>query len=405
VVKFLHLDPSRLVWLVATLIVVFVVAACGGDSSDAPVSTPTSEATAQPNGAPVQPTTTPVVEPSPSPAPTSTPVATNTVIPDRPQGPTSTDLSWSNGGVLVEGTLSTPPGDRLPAVLLIADGGGADRDWLSPSIPGINGSGRLMASVLVDAGYITLRYDRRGTGRASATTAPADGENHLDDSVAEISSAIGFLRSRPEVDRTRIYVVAHDEGALHSLRREQQTRDSDIAGIALLAPSALTLRQQVIRRLGELAEAPEDEPLIGAFDAAMAFFIADALPEGDLGLSPSLQGLFENLTHPSKLPYNTEIWNLDPVSLLPFAGSPVLVLMGQSDSELDWELEGSMWKAGSIDEQDVRFVYPANADHVLKETDSEATETGLSTYNAFGRMLDQETVDTLVFWLDELSGW
>ncbi|MBT5318619.1 MAG: hypothetical protein HOL45_01805 [Chloroflexi bacterium] len=64
-----------------------------------------------------------------------------------------------------------------------------------------------------------------------------------------------------------------------------------------------------------------------------------------------------------------------------------------------------MWKAGSIDEQDVRFVYPANADHVLKETDSEATETGLSTYNAFGRMLDQETVDTLVFWLDELSGW
>lgn len=288
--------------------------------------------------------------------------------------------------------------------MLIADGGGADRDWVSPSIPGINGSGRLFATALVEAGYVTLRYDRRGTGRAAGETAPPDGENRLSDSVEEVSSAIKYLKSRPEVDRDRIYLVAHDEGALHALLRERESPDSDIAGLALLSPSALTLRQQVIRRLGELAEGAEDEPLIGAFDAAMAFFIADELPEGDLGLSPDLQGLFENLTHPSKLPYNTEIWNLDPVSLLPSAASPVFVLIGQADSELDWSLEGAMWSDGAGDGQAVEIEFPPFADHVLKSVIPDAAETGFRTYNAFGRTLDQESVDALISWLDGLSG-
>ncbi len=414
-VSFLHRLPgflgSRTALAASVSILVLVSMGCGGDAGDpaetssaTPVPTPAEEVRETPTSVVISPTSTPEALPTPTP----TPLPTSTrAVPER-KGPSSIDVSWSNGDGFVGGTLTSPviePGGvRTPAVLLIADGGGADRDWVSTSLPGNNGSGRLVASALTEAGYVTLRYDRRGTGRRIGETTPPDGENFLDDSIDEVSSAIRFLKSRPEVDPDRIYLVAHDEGALHVLLREAQLSEPDVAGIALLAPSALTLRQQVFRKLGAFAEEPGDERALAAFDAAMALFIEGDLPAGDLGFSPDLQGLFENLTHPSKLPYNTEIWNLEPVSLLPAAGSAVLVLIGGLDSDVDREVEGESWEEAAAIGQDVEYVYPANADHVLKATSPDDPETGLTTYNASGRRLDEESLLALLDWLNARSG-
>lgn len=413
VVSILHPDLTcsgfRSVIAASVSCLVLVAMACGGGDGNGdimPTTASVEDVLLTVTAEPVEPA--PVITQTPAATASAILVPTSTAIVREPTGPTSTDVRWSNGDLFVGGTLTVPARDpgvtRIPTVLLIADGGGADRDWLSTSIPGINGSGRLLASALTDAGYLTLRYDRRGTGRRIGETTPPNGENRLSDSVDEVSSALQFLKSRPEVDPERIYVFAHDEGALHVLLREAQIVDSDLAGIALLAPSALTLRQQVLRRLGELVIQPEDELTLARFDAAMAFFMEDALPEGDLGLSPSMQGLFENLTHPSKLPYNIEIWNLDVVSLLPDAYPPVLILIGQLDTEVDWSLEGQMWGDAASDGQEVEFVYPLNADHVLKSTSPDADETGFSTYNTFGRTLDGEALAELIDWLNGRSG-
>ena len=329
-----------------------------------------------------------------------------------PTRPLSVDVSWPRGDQFVRGTLTRPAGavagDALPAVLLVADGGTADRDWVSQSIPGINGSGRLLDAVIARQGYVTLRYDRRGTGLQAARTAPPSGENRLADSVEEVDTAIEFLASRPEVDPDRVFVVAHDEGALHVLLREQQAANDGVAGIALLAPTGLTLRQQIIRRLGELTEGPEDEPLLARFDAAMAFFVQGITPGGDFGLSPSLQALFENLSHPLNQPYVSEVWNLEVVSLLSDAAPPVLVVIGKADTEVDWRVGGALWEAAAAERNDVRFVYPDSADHVLKfvppTDDAGDAETGLAIYNAFGRVLDDEAVYAMLEWLNELSG-
>ena len=409
---------------------VMVVMACGGyespgDSSPLPASRANVQPTVTSPDRPSTPEITASAVSTPQPPPTPLPLTptaqgspsdalnlTDGFSPDEPTRPGSTDVLWPSGDGLVGGTLTIPAGwvsgEVLPAVLLVADGGGADRDWVSPSIPGINGSGRLLAAAMADEGYITLRYDSRGTGRRFAETAPLPGENRLGDSVNEVSGAIEFLASRPEVDRDRIFVVAHDEGALYVLLRERQSSGPAVAGIALLSPSGLTLRQQVIRRLGKLTTGPGDEPLLGRFDAAMAFFIEGTLPDSDLGLTPSLQMLFDNLSHPLNQPYISEIWNLDIVSLLPEIKPPVLVLIGQADSELDWPVDGGKWEEAVAPGQDVQFAYPARADHVLKLVSPDAAsgnvETGLATYNVFGRTLDGETVDVLLDWLNEKSG-
>ena len=446
VVRFLHPGPARSnlrpVFAALASCIVVVTAACGNAGPDGPSLTPAPTPAEVERPTTVAPTAPPASSPGPFPAPfteptataatgpasTSTALATTTPVGQGPSSetplpaadpsrPVTTDVSWPRGDVFVGGTLIRPTGaaagDALPAVLLVADGGGADRDWVSPSIPGINGSGRLFAVAIAAEGYVTLRYDRRGTGRRFAETAPPPGENRLDDLVDEVSRAIDFLASRPEVDPDRIFVVAHDEGALYVLLGEQGSEEPALAGIALLAPSGLTLRQQVIRRLGELTTGPQDEPLLGRFDAAMAFFIEGTLlPDEDLGFSPSLQALFDNLSHPLNQPYVSEVWNLDVVSLLPGTRPPVLVLIGRADSESDWIVDGGKWEDVVAVGQDVQFAYPANADHVLKSVSPgnesgdaiEDAETGIVTYNVFGRTLDEETVAVLLDWLNERSG-
>ena len=82
---------------------------------------------------------------------------------------------------------------------------------------------------------------------------------------------------------------------------------------------------------------------------------------------------------------------------------PVLILIGQLDTEVAWSLEGQMWGDAASDGQDVEFVYPLNADHVLKSTSSDAIETGFSTYNTFGRTLDGEALTALIGWLNGCS--
>src|SRR6478672_1653499 len=63
------------------------------------------------------------------------------------------------------GTLVRPAGSGpFPAVVLVAGSGPTDRDWNSPLLPGTNGSGRLLAEALADAGYASLRYDKRVVG-------------------------------------------------------------------------------------------------------------------------------------------------------------------------------------------------------------------------------------------------
>lgn len=435
-VHILHPNRVRLKLLpvlasLSSCIVVIAAGCAGDDSPGAAIPSPTQDA--QPAATVLAASPAPAISPTstsgPGPTETATagPSATATpstegLSPDVPvqpigsSGPTSTDVSWLNGDVFVGGAFTLPGGiangDASPAVLLVADGGGADRDWVSPSIPGINGSGRLLAAAIAAEGYVTLRYDSRGTGRRFAETAPLPGENRLDRLIGEVASAIEFLASRPEVDPDRIFVVAHDEGALYVLLREQGFEEPALAGIALLAPSGLTLRQQVIRRLGELTTGPQDEPLLGRFDAAMAFFIdGTLLSDEELGFSPSMQALFDNLSHPLNQPYISEVWNLDVLSLLPGMRPPVLVLIGQADGESDWLVDGGLWEDAAAPGQDVQFSYPSNADHVLKSVlsrdesdDADVAESGIATYNAFGRTLDEETVAVLLDWLNDRSG-
>ena len=113
-----------------------------------------------------------------------------------------------NGFVLV-GTLSKPaePGaTRLPAVVLVGGSGPTDRDEIVFGIP-IFGQ---LADALADAGFIVLRYDKRGVGQSGGRDEAATLADYADD----VRAAVKFLSQRKDVDPKRIAVVGHGEGGI-----------------------------------------------------------------------------------------------------------------------------------------------------------------------------------------------
>ena len=80
---------------------------------------------------------------------------------------------------------------------------------------------------------------------------------------------------------------------------------------------------------------------------------------------------------------------------------PALVVIGKKDIQVSWTDDGEPLQAAARD--DVSFVFPEDANHVLKHEPrpySELTQAqALPAYNAPGAELDAQAVAAIVGWL------
>ena len=132
--------------------------------------------------------------------------------------PNDQQLNIPSNGFSLAATLSRPataPAPRLPAVILVGSSGPTDRDGLVAGIP-ILGQ---IADALANAGYIVVRYDKRGIGQSGGRAEAATLADYADD----VRAAVKVLADRKDVDPKRIAVVGHSEGGLVALMRRQRT--------------------------------------------------------------------------------------------------------------------------------------------------------------------------------------
>lgn len=132
----------------------------------------------------------------------------------RPQEPTEPypykveEVTFKNAGaeVTLHGTLTMPAkGRKFPAVVLLTGSGIQNRDEeLFGHKPF-----KLLADYFTRRGMAVLRYDDRGYGESPDTVAEATTADFAADAVAGME----FLRGRKEIDRQRIGLVGHSEGA------------------------------------------------------------------------------------------------------------------------------------------------------------------------------------------------
>ena len=183
---------------------------------------------------------------TPPPAPIA-PVALPTAFPHF----TSRTVAFTSpDATVLAGTLTVPEGaaHARPAIVLVHGSGAEDRD----ETIGPNAVFLQLSNALSNAGYVVLRYDKRGVGKSGG--APYSGTR--DNLLADVSAAVRYARSLREVDPRRVFVLGHSEGG--ELVPTIAVRDPRLAGIILMAPPALPLWKIVLEQA--IASHPEVAP-------------------------------------------------------------------------------------------------------------------------------------------------
>jgi pimeloyl-ACP methyl ester carboxylesterase len=144
----------------------------------------------------------------------------------------------TSAGHSMAGTLTLPKTrkDRIPAVITISGSGAQDRDEALPGMRGYRPF-RELAENLATRGIAVLRYDDRGFGASTGVHAVATSADFADDTRA----VINYLRTRPEIDPDRIFLVGHSEGGM--IAPMVAAEDPKLRGIVLLAAPGHTGRQ------------------------------------------------------------------------------------------------------------------------------------------------------------------
>ncbi len=317
-----------------------------------------------------------------------------------------TSVAWQVDDINVNASLTRPNGaGPFPAVIMVAGSGPTDRNWNTPLLPGTNGSAALMAKALTEAGFVTLRYDKRASGpQLKENVARLPGKISLKGHLEELTGGVRLLAARKDVIPSRIYVLSNSEGSLHALYYQTQAPDLPFAGLVLTAafarPAGTLAHDQIA---AQLAAAPGGDKLLGAYDAAMADFVSGRELKIDESLPEQLRNMILAITNPLNQPFSRELWTTDPVGLLAMVSAPILIVIGKKDIQVDWQVDGALFEAVAKDHKNINIEDPENASHVLKYEPKDRSQItaayAMETYSAEGASLDNETVEIIKSWL------
>ena len=325
---------------------------------------------------------------------------------DQATADTSSEITWQVDGITMYGTLVRPEGTGpFPAVVMVAGSGPTDRDWNSPLIPGTNGSARLLAEALAQAGFASLRYDKRASGPHVNENLPAMiGKISMQSHREELAAAVGALASQAGMRADRIFALTNSEGGLHALNYQLDHPAIPFAGLVLIAPPGRSVGAVARSQLAAQAAAlPNGDALLALYDAAVDRFMAGEPTAPDPALPQGVQMLLQALESPANLPFARELWAADASSLLARIDAPTLILIGKKDIQVDWQADGGPLQRAAEGHANVTFLFPEDANHVLKQElrpRAEVTAASVAeSYNGPDTRLDPPSLASIIAWL------
>ncbi|MHC4470295.1 MAG: alpha/beta hydrolase family protein [Planctomycetota bacterium] len=302
--------------------------------------------------------------------------------PPDPEGVSSIRIRFAGEGITLAGTVSRPAGSKgpFPAVVLVSGSGPQDRNG---NVPGAELQWNHLHSIAVALGregIASIRYDERGVGRSSGRFYDAGVTDLLDDA----RSAIAYLVSRDDIDRRRIGLVGHSEGALLGALLSSDA-DLPIRGLVLLGAPAEPLDRiligQVRRRLVRRGSEPrEAQRILGDL---RAFFEHVRLARSDVvkwkGRSREARWLRQHM-------------EIDPKKAYAGVRCPALVLHGGRDEQVPSSQAAEVLSA--LGERGAGLTLLATLDHFLMPS-----RGGLTDYSETRRRVDPAALDRITSWL------
>ncbi len=364
------------------LLLLLSVAGCGGNDSTAtpvPSASPTS-----------------VANSTALPSVTDTASAGNT--PTSVPGSTEHEVTYSGaGGAQLSGTLLLPapqPGQKLPAVIIVAGSGPTDRNGNS-TIKGATNINiyKQFAEALAAHGVASLRYDKRGIGKSQPYPTPTDPKNPTaaekqaladyfawQNFVDDAAATFAYLQQQPEIDPARTGMLGHSEGGYLVLQAAATGKGfTNPPAVLILASTPgrsydVVIHEQIVNLLKKQgANATQTPFYVDATDRIIAAIkqtgqVPTDVPQGLAPLFPSYLGKF----------YQQAFQN-DPAKYAAQFPGPVLVIEGALDDQVfpaaDTPLLDAALKTRHPDDHEV-FIVPG-AGHELKPITS-ANPTGLN---------------------------
>ena len=207
---------------------------------------------------------------------------------------------------------------RVPALILLS-GSGGDRDGYASGVPIIG----QLAGALADAGFLAVRYDKRGFGQSGGRAESATLGDYADDTRA----VVRWLLERKDVDPKRIAVVGHGEGAwvaLLAAAREKRVTAASFIDAPSSSGADLALEQQQYE-LNHLGLKPEERDK----KIALQKQIQTAVITGK-----GWEGISANERKAADTPWLQSFLTFDPAKAIQDLRQPVLIVHGALDKEV-----------------------------------------------------------------------
>lgn len=291
----------------------------------------------------------------------------------------SHDVSFfSADGTKLAGTITVPDkaARSFAAIILVHGTGALDRN----ETIGPNPVFLQLSNALSNAGYVVLRYDKRGVALSGGKR-----DSPRRTLLADVTAAYEFVRKRPRVDAHHVFLLGHSEGG--ELVPTVAAEHSDVAGIILMAPPALPLwqismRQQLEGLSGDQAQRAKSQEL-----AALA-----AIRDGS-DRSPGLTWYRSSM-------------DVDPAVDIKRVACPILILQGADDVQVFASDLPRLVNAARSAKRDVTtFVFPKD-NHLFMEVSSNETRTpaaAVHQYLTLPGKIDPKVILATLKWLHTRS--
>ena len=295
-----------------------------------------------------------------------------------------TNVSMPTNGAVLAGTLAVPDAEGpFPTALLIAGSGPLDRDGNHKRLP--LGLSRDLAVVLNDAGWASLRFDKRGVGESTGEYLSTG----FFDELADATSALMWLRSQPST--ASIVPVGHSAGALYAA--EMSARGDAPGGAVLLACTTATGEETLIWQATQIGESVPRwvKAMLGVFRTSIEKQQSKALTK----LKNTPKDVIRIQGQKINAKWMREFLAYDPKVALRMTTSPLLAITGSKDVQVNpadidtiTEITGGHATATVIND----------VDHILR-TETAPVSNPKRYKQQVTKPIDDRVVDALVTWL------